>query len=148
MSDAAPPARVFRLPALAYLAVLFLLFGTLPFAFTGRGFEAEQAAVGPQTLVLLIPVLATIFIARWATFVDAEGITVRAAFGRRQLRWDEVRGLALDGPRVYAVLADGSMRLACVRLADLAEVSRASGGHLPPIADPVPKFAPQRRRRR
>jgi hypothetical protein len=139
---------VFRLPALAYLAVLFLLFGTLPFAFTGQGFEGEQAVVGPQTLVLLVPVLAAIFIARWATFVDAGGITVRAAFGQRRLRWDEVRGLALNGPRVYAVLTDGSVRLPCVRVADLAEVSRASGGHLPPLADPVPKFAPQRRRRR
>jgi hypothetical protein len=46
------------------------------------------------------------------------------------------------------VLGDGAVRLPCVRVADLAAVSRASGGHLPEIADPVPKFAPQRRRRR
>jgi hypothetical protein len=148
VSEPAAPPRVFRLPALAYLAVLFLLFGTLPFAFTGRGFEAEQAVIGPQTLVLVIPVLAAVFIARWATLVDGDGITVRAAFGRRRLGWDQVRGLAVDGSRVYAVLGDGAVRLPCVRVADLAAVSRASGGHLPEIADPVPKFAPQRRRRR
>lgn len=148
MSEAAPPARVFRLPALAYLVVLFLTFGAMPVAFTSHGFESEKAAIGPQTLVLLLPILAAVFIARWATFVDADGITVRAAFGRRQVPWATVRGLAVDGARVYVVLADGSLRLPCVRVADLAEVSRASGGHLPTLADPTPKYAPQRRRRR
>ena len=148
MSEAAPPARAFRLPALAYLVVLFLFFGALPIAFTSRGFEAEKAGIGPHTLVLLIPILAAVFIARWATFVDAEGVTVRAVLGRRRFSWAEVRGLAVDGPRVYLVLADGSVRLPCIRVADLAAVSRASGGHLPELADPTPKYAPQRRRRR
>jgi hypothetical protein len=148
VSEEAPAARVFRLPTLAYLVVLFLVFGTMPFAFTARGFESESATVGPQTLVLLIPVLAAVFIARWATFVDADGVTVRAAFGRRRFLWTQVRGLALQGPRVYLVLGDGSVRLPCVRVADLGAVSRASGGHLPELPDPTPKYAPQRRRRR
>ncbi len=65
-----------------------------------------------------------------------------------QFGWDEVRGLALDGPRVYLVLHDGAVRLPCVRVADLGALSRASGGRLPELADPTPKFAPQRRRRR
>jgi hypothetical protein len=146
--DATPTARVFRLPALAYLTVLFLLFGTLPVAFTSGGFESENAVVGPQTLVLIIPVLAAVFIARWATFVDADGVTVRAAFGKQRFTWTQVRGLTVDGTRVYLVLADGAMRLPCVRVADLAAVSRASSGHLPELPDPTPKFAPSRRRRR
>jgi hypothetical protein len=143
-----PKARVFRLPALAYLVVLFLIFGCAPFAFTRHGIEGENAVVGPQTLVLLIPIVATVFIARWATIVDASGIGVRAAFGKRQLAWDEIRGLSVTGTVVYAVLSDGSVRLPCVRVGDLAEVSRASDGRLPEIADPTPKFAPSRRRRR
>jgi hypothetical protein len=49
---------------------------------------------------------------------------------------------------VLLVLADGAVRLPCVRVADLGAVSRASGGHLPELRDPVPRFAPQRRRRR
>jgi hypothetical protein len=148
VSEPAPPPRVFRLPALAYLVVLFLVFGSVPVAFTASGHEAEQAVVGPQTLVLIIPLLAAVFIARWATFVDAEGVTVRAAFGRQRFMWDQIRGLALDGPRVYLVLADGSVRLPCVRMTDLGALSRASGGHLPELPDPTPKHAPQRRRRR
>jgi len=148
VSEPAPTGRVFRLPALAYLVVLFLFFGSMPVAFTAQGRESESAVVGPQTLVLLIPILAGIFIARWATMVDARGVTVRAALGARRFGWDEVRGLALDGPRIYLVLHDGAVRLPCVRVADLGAVSRASAGHLPELPDPTPKFAPQRRRRR
>ena len=139
---------MFRLPAMAYLAVLFLLFGAAPVAFTAQGAQSEQAVVGPQTLVLLVPVLAAVFIARWATIFDADGVTVRAAFGRRRFGWGDVRGLALEGTRVHLVLADGAVRLQCVRVADLGAMSRASGGHLPVLADPKQKFAPQRRRRR
>jgi hypothetical protein len=148
VSAPTPKVRVFRLPALAYLAVLLLLFGCAPIAFTAHGIEGEVAVVGPQTLVLLVPVIVAVFIARTATIVDADGIVVRAAFGRQRLRWDDIRGLSVTGTTVYAVLADGSVRLPCVRVANLAELSEASGGRLPEIARPTPKYAPQRRRRR
>jgi Bacterial PH domain len=142
-----PTARVFRLPPLAYVVVLFLLFGCAPIAFTARGFESERAVWGPQTAVLLVPVLAAVLIARTATIVDASGIVVRAAFGRRVLPWSDIGALSLRGTAVYAVLDGGALRLPCVHVADLAEVSRASGGRLPKIAEPVQKSAPQRRRR-
>ncbi|MDT4940253.1 MAG: hypothetical protein QOJ34_342 [Pseudonocardiales bacterium] len=148
VSSESGAARVFRLPLLAYLAVLFLLFGTAPLAFTTHGYESENAHLGPQTLLLLVPAAAAVFIARWATIVDATGVTVRAAFGKRVLPWDEIRGLSLDGGTVYAVLADGAVRLPCVHVQNLAAVARASGGRLPDLPDPAPKFAPQRRRRR
>jgi hypothetical protein len=156
VSAPTPNARVFRLPALAYIVVLLLLFGSIPLAFTVSSFHfdakgGEQGAppvVGWQTLFLLLPALAAVFIRRTATIVDTGGIRVRALFGSRRLPWDELRGLSVTGTTVYAVLADGSVRLPCVRVADLAEVSRASGGRLPEIADPTPKFAPRRRRRR
>jgi hypothetical protein len=139
---------VFRLPVLAYLVVLFLLFGTAPLAFTTHGYEGEDAHLGPQTLLLLIPVVAAVFIARWATVVDSRGITIRAAFGSRLLPWAELRGLSVNGRSVYAQTADGSWRLPCVHVNNLADLARASGGRLPEIDDPKPKFAPQRRRRR
>jgi Bacterial PH domain len=148
-------ARVFRLPAPAYLVVLFLFFGVMPVAFTASAFHfdakgGEQGApgvIGWPTLFLLVPVLAAVFIRRSATIVDAAGIRVRALFGSRQLSWDDLRGISVDGRSVYAVLPDGSLRLPCVRVADLGAVSRASGGRLPEIDDPKPKYAPQRRRR-
>ena len=140
--------RAFRLPRSAYLIVLFLVFCCVPVAFTGRGIEKESAVIGFQTLVLLLPLLATVFIARWATLVDADGITVRAVFGARLVRWHELEGLSVSGRSVYAVTASGSWRLPCVHVNDLGTLSRASGGVLPELADPNPKFAPQRRRRR
>lgn len=148
MSSEDSPARVFRLPALAYLAVLFLLFGTAPLAFTSGGYESEQAHLGPQTLLLVVPILAAVFIARWATIVDSTGITIRAAFGRRVLPWAELRGLSVKDRSVYALTATGAWRLPCVHVRDLGVLSRAGGGHLPEIDFPTPKFAPSRRRRR
>ena len=149
MPPAASPSRIFRLPGLTYLAVLFLLFCVAPLAFAYSGDEGAKAVLGPRILLLLIPVLAAVFIARTATIVDPNGIVVRAAFGRRQLPWEQVRGLTIEANTVYAVLDDGgAVRMPCVRVADLAAVSRASGGRLPEIAEPVAKFPPARRRRR
>jgi hypothetical protein len=148
VSSDALPHRVFRLPALAYVVVLFLLFGAAPLAFTTGGYEGEDAHIGPQTLLLLVPVIAAVFIARWATIVDSTGITIRAAFGKRVLRWAEVHGLSVKDRSVYAMTTTGAWRLPCVHVRDLAVLSRASGGHLPEIDFPTPKFAPSRRRRR
>jgi hypothetical protein len=140
--------RTFRLPALAYLIVLFLLFCVSPLAFTDNASPGARAVVGPQTALLLIPVVAAVFIARTATFVGERGIRVRAAFGQRAMGWDEVRGLSVHERSVYAVCVDGSVRLPCVRVNDLAAVSKASGGRLPEVAEPTPKYAPSRRPRR
>ena len=142
------PARTFRLPALAYLAVLLLLFGVIPLAFTADGAEKAQAVVGPRAALLLIPVVAAVFIARTATIVDERGIRVRAAFGQRVLPWDQVRGLTVDQRNVLVVVDDGAVRLPCVSINDLAAISRASGGHLPELAEGRIKQPPTRRMRR
>jgi hypothetical protein len=139
--------RVFRLPRLAYLIVLFLFFCAAPVAFTADGLE-NTAVYGPRLLFLVVPVLAAVFIARTATVVDESGIAVRALLGTRKLRWNDVRGLSVSGRSVYAALADGAVRLPCVRVADLAALSRASAGHVPEVAEPTPKYAPSRRPRR
>ncbi|MBN9620750.1 MAG: PH domain-containing protein [Actinobacteria bacterium] len=148
--------QVFRLPASAYLIVLFLIFGTVPLAFTESAFNfgdtgGEQGPppfYGWPMIFLLIPILAAVFIRRTATIVTPAGIRVRAVFGSRRMAWTEVRGLSVNGNSVYAVLADGSVRLPCVRQADLGAVSRASGGYLPEIGEEPAKHAPARRRRR
>lgn len=146
-----PPAKVFRLPRTAYLALLFLAVGAWPIGLyggeTASGGYASPAALTPAILLFLIPVGAAFYIARTATIVDADGVTVRALFGTRELPWTDVRGLSITGTTVYAVLADGAVRLPCVRVSDLAAVSRASEGRLPEIPAARPKYAPQRRRR-
>ena len=144
----APAAeRIFRLPRSAYLIVLFLFFGAAPLAFTDNGIYQAHATLGPQTLVLLIPIAAAVYIARTRTTVGDTGITVRALFGTRRLPWPQVRGLTVQQRSVYAVRADGAVRLPCVRVADLAAVAKASGGRLPELVEQVPKFAPAKRRR-
>lgn len=130
-------SRVFRLPRSAYLAVLFLALCVTPLV------QHPLAA-----LVYVIPVAGAVFIARTATIVDADGITVRALVGRRTLRWDDLRGLSFTGRNVYAVTTGGAVRLPCVRLSDLAAVSAASGGRLPQLPEATPKYAPSRRSRR
>jgi len=148
-SPTSPPAeRTFRLPSLAYLIVLLLLFCVAPVAFTDEGVKSPPAVLGPQSLVVVIPLLAALYIARTATTVGARGIRVRAIFGQRLLSWDEIQGLSVNDRSVYAVLSDGAVRLPCVRVSDLGAVSRASDGHVPELADPTPKHAPQRRLRR
>ena len=129
-------SRVFRLPKPAYLAVLVLALCVTPLV------QHPLAAV-----VYLIPVAAAVFIARTATIVDANGVTVRALVGERTLAWAGVRGLSVTGRSVYAVTVDGAVRLPCVRVSDLAAVSAASGGHLPRLPAATPKYPPSRRRR-
>jgi Bacterial PH domain len=145
----APRPRTFRLPSSAYLSVVILLFCTFPIALAGEGTRLAPAVLSFRLLLLLVPVIAAVFIRRTATIVDTAGITVRAAFGSRVLRWEDVHGLSVSGRAVYAVLFEGgSVRLPCVTVADLAAVAKASGDRLPEIAEPKPKYAPQRRSRR
>jgi hypothetical protein len=139
-------AQIFRLPRLAYAVVLFLLVGAIPLAFTRDGTEGSAAGISVRTLVLVLPALAIAFIARTATIVDDAGIRVRALFGERMLPWTSVRGLSVSDRTVYAVLDEGAMRLPCVRVADLAALSRASGGHVPQLPDAPVKAGRMSRR--
>lgn len=147
----------FRLPRSAYLIVLFLVFCTVPLALAGNrvhdadpaaGSSASDIVLGPRLLFLLIPILTAFFIARSRTRVDADGIRVRALFGGRWLPWEQVRGLSINERSVYAVCADGSVRLPCVRVSDLNAISTASEGRLPDIPPAKAKFAPSHRPRR
>jgi hypothetical protein len=139
---------VFRLPRLSYLAVFFLLLCVTPLALVDDPSQSTSAgSVSWRLVLLVIPVLAAVFIARTATFVSRDGVRVRAVLGSRSLPWDSIRGLSLDARSVYAVQDDGAVRLPCVRVADLATIAKVSEGRLPAIAEPVRKFAPSRRRR-
>jgi Bacterial PH domain len=129
-------SRIFRLPRSAYVVVLFVVLGVTPLV--------RNPALA---VVYLLPVLVVVFIARVATVVDRIGITVRALFGTKHLPWAEIRGLSITGRSVYAVTRDGAIRLPCVRIGDLSAIAAASGDHLPALPEPVPKYAPAKRRR-
>jgi hypothetical protein len=139
------PTLRFRLPPSAYLAVLFLLIGVYPVAL-GSSYGGAVWWTW-RAVLLVLPVLAAVFIARTATFVGASGIRIRAAFGSRTLTWDQIRGLSVNGRSVYAVIQDGAVRLPCIRISDLTAISKVSNDRLPKLADPVRKYAPSRRSR-
>ena len=139
---------IIRLPQLSYLVVGFLVVGLAPIALYGGYDHPTEARLSALTLLYVIPVLAGFFIARNATIVGTDGIGIRALFGRRMLRWDEIRGLSVDGRSIYAVLMDGgALRLPCARVRDLAAISTASGGRLPNIPEAPIIPAPAARRR-
>jgi hypothetical protein len=147
--DAQSPL-VFRLPRSAYLAVLFLLFCVTPLALASSGGD-QSAVVGPtwRLILLAIPVIAAIFIARTRTVVDDRGFRVRAAFASTTLPWERLQGLSITGRAIYAVDREGgALRLPCVRVPDLAAIAQASGGRLPEIPEAPRKYAPGRRPRR
>jgi hypothetical protein len=135
-AESATGARTFRLPRSAYLVVVLLTFGVTVLV------QHPIAAIA-----YLIPMAAAVFVLRAATIVDAGGVTVRALAGQRRIAWNSVRGLSVTGRNVYVVTDDGSIRLPCVRIADLAAFAAASAGHVPPLPEVPPKSAPARRRR-
>jgi hypothetical protein len=153
-----PATITLRLPRTAYLAVVLIALGTVPLAFgrddyrsvsdiaNGTG-DGGGFVVGWRLAFLLIPIAVAFAIARTATVVDGDGIRVRALLGSRQMPWDQIRGLSVSGRAVYAVLADGAVRLPCTRLAHIGVITRTSDGRLPELPDPVGKPAPNRTRR-
>jgi hypothetical protein len=146
VSDGSSPL-IIGVSRASYLVVGFLAVGMAPIALYGGAEHPTQATVGPLTLLYLVPILVAVYIARTLTMVNNQGIIVRALFGQRIMQWDEVSGLSVSGRSVYAVLSDGSVRLPCVRISDLAAIAAVSGGRLPEIAPAVPKYAPGRRSR-
>ena len=123
----APPSSgtsraVFRVSPLVVLFALALALCATPVAF-GAPF---------LWLIYLVPVGIIAWTLRTRTVVDAEGLRVRRLVGGRQVPWDAVRALRLNGRSVHAVLADGDeVALPAVRVRDLPVLSVASGGRLP-----------------
>ena len=138
--------RTFRLSALSYVVILFLITGTISLITTPQYFGWDGSAWYLLWVLILFPVLVTAYIARTATFINSDGIRVRAIFGSRFLPWDEIRGLSTDQRGVYAVIEDGAVRLPCVKFNELHWVAEASGGHLPDLPAPLLKSPPARRR--
>lgn len=100
---------------------LVAFFGAIPVA-TARWYLLP---------VLLVPLTVTVWAWRSGTDADADGLTVRALFGRRHLPWDQVSGFVPQGRRVSAVLdSGGALRLPAVTPNDLPDLLYAGGRKL------------------
>src|SRR5262249_48259030 len=108
----------FRQPAGLAVAGLVAVFGAVPVAAT-RWYLAP---------ILVVPLAVAAWAWRSGTDADADGVTIRALFGRRRLPWERIAGVAPGVRRVTAVLAGGtSVRLPAVTPGDLATLLQAGG---------------------
>ncbi|MDZ4268829.1 MAG: PH domain-containing protein [Mycobacterium sp.] len=125
-SPSAPESTpvVIRISPMAHLAVALLGFAMLSVVFAGPGWWA---------LLLVIPVMLSLVIARYRTTADRETVTARTLLGSEKLRWDDIDGLRF-GRRAWAVARrrDGTeMSLPAVTFATLPLLAAASGGRVP-----------------
>ncbi|WP_158887469.1 PH domain-containing protein [Amycolatopsis anabasis] len=117
---------VFRIPGTAYIAIVLLVICITPVALGG--------IPGLQALYL-VPLGLIVFVARTRTVATVDGLSVRTVFGKRELPWSALKGLALT-PRakVRAVLSDDTqVALPAVRTRHIPVLSLVSKGL---IADP------------
>jgi hypothetical protein len=114
---------VFRIPGTAYLAIIFLIVCVTPTAFGG---------VPGLQVIYLVPILLFVFVLRTRTVATPAGLTVRTMFGKRELPWAALKGLALTNKsKVRAVLQDESqITLPTVRTRHLPVLSLISEGRL------------------
>lgn len=123
MSSPSAPVLI-RISPMAHLAVGLLTIGLLSLVFAGPGWF---------TLLLVIPVLLSLAIARYRTTADRGGVTARTLLGSKTIRWDEIEGLRFGRrPWARARLRDGSeLTLPAVTFATLPLLTSASGGRVP-----------------
>jgi hypothetical protein len=117
---------VFKVPAIALLAVAFLAFCMTPVAL---------GEVNGLEWLYILPLALLVYVLRMRTVADAGGLTVRTVFGHRKLPWSALKGLSVAGRRrskVRAVLKDDTMvTLPTVRPRHLPVLSLVSGGLVP-----------------
>ncbi|WP_228002984.1 PH domain-containing protein [Nocardia australiensis] len=119
-------AQVIRIPQLAYLGVLVLLFCVF-FPFVGW----------PVALwwLLLIPVVAVVWVARTRTTISQEGLDLRTIFRSRHLDWSQIAGVRI--PKRGFVRAhltdDKDVKLPAVSYDRLRDLIAASGGRIPDL---------------
>ncbi|WP_181777108.1 PH domain-containing protein [Amycolatopsis pittospori] len=120
------PKAVFKIPNTALLAIAFLVVCVTPVAF---------GDVPYLQWLYVFPIALAVFVIRTRTTATAEGLEVRTMFGRRDLPWSSLKGLAItDKAKVQAVLQDDTkIALPAVRTRHLPVISLVSAGRM---ADP------------
>jgi hypothetical protein len=117
-----PRRLVFRTSGAALVAVAFLVLCESVVTFASAWL----------TLLYLVPLGLAYWLVRTRTVVDADTVTVRRAFTRTVLPWDEIASLRVTAQKwVKAVRADGrEIALPSVRTRHLPALAIVSGGRL------------------
>ncbi len=109
---------------MAHFAVGFLALGMLALVLAGP----EWVAV-----LLVIPVMLSVFVVRCRTVADRDTVTARTLLGSQTISWDDIAGLRFGKSSwAYAQLKDGTeLRLPAVTFATLPLLTAASAGRVP-----------------
>lgn len=125
-SDPSAPTApvVIRILRTAHLAVGFFTLGLLSIVLANPRWFA---------VLLVIPVVASVFIMRLRTVADRDTVTARNLLGSQTVAWDDIEGLRFSKANwARATRKDGSeMRLPAVTFSSLPQLTAASGGRVP-----------------
>jgi hypothetical protein len=115
------PARL-RMSRTALFPVGLLALCVVPLAFSA-----------PWTpILLLVPIAVAVWVLRAGVDITTDGLTVRAAFGQRQVRWTSVAGIRVaQRGELWLVTTSGSeLKLPVLRARDLPRLAALSGGRI------------------
>ncbi|MEU5261337.1 PH domain-containing protein [Amycolatopsis sp. NPDC021455] len=117
---------VFRIPRTSFMAIALLTICVTPIAL---------GEIPYLEWLYLFPIALTVFVVRTRTVATREGLAIRTMFGKRDVPWSALKGLAITKKaRVQAVLKDDTkVPLPTVRTRHLPVLSLVSEGL---IADP------------
>jgi len=121
---ASPAPVVIRISPMAHLGVALLTLAMLSVVFAGPGWFV---------VLLVIPIVLSVAVARYRTVADRDAVTVRTLLRSERLRWDDIHGLRF-GKKSWALARrdDGSeIALPGVTFATLPLLTAASGGRVP-----------------
>jgi hypothetical protein len=123
-SDSAGKPVVVKIPPTAHLAVGFFTLALLTMVL------AQPIWFAP---LLVIPVIASVAIARYRTVADHDTVTARTLLSSRTVPWSDVDGLRFDkNSWALAHRKDGSeFRLPAVTFATLPVLTAATDGRVP-----------------
>jgi hypothetical protein len=117
---------VFRIPRTSFMAIALLTICVTPIAL---------GEIPYLQWLYLFPIALAVFVIRTRTVATREGLAIRTMFGRRDVPWSALKGLAITKKsRVQAVLKDDTkVPLPTVRTRHLPVLSLVSEGL---VADP------------
>jgi hypothetical protein len=109
---------------MAHFAVGFLALGLLALVLAGPEWVA---------LLLVIPIMLSVFIVRYRTVAERDTVTARTFLGSQTVSWDDIAGLRFGKSSwAYAQLKDDTgLRLPAVTFATLPLLTEASEGRVP-----------------
>ncbi len=123
---------IFRVPRTSYMAIALLTICVTPVAL---------GDIPYLQWLYLFPIALIVFVVRVRTVATRQGLATRTMFGKRDLPWTALKGLAIRKSRVQAVLTDDTrVALPTVRTRHLPVLALVSEGLLD---DPSGQLTPE-----